>query len=599
MKLLAGNDWLSFSQESDQPVLAISFSPSGRSLLAVFPNMIVSWDVDSRRRQSARLLSTKAAHFSPRGNLLISFASVEGRIWNISEHGQIDAGWSLTQEVSLGPVSLSQFGTSVAGRVSSKAEAGIWDIVSGTRTTTVRSRMHWGFEKVVIHPNGRALLTGYRDGVLEGWEIPTGKSLGKLNGHKVPVVAIAYSADGKVVVSGGRSQSGRGSEVIVWDGQRDKEKRRIRANKSISDLVLSSGGTWLALLETDGIATIMKTDGHANEILPFEKETNWFNEVNCLAFSPDSRFVVGGNGPPSSFVASGFLYVWDVQNARFVARHQKLNNSNVCAVAFVGDNELVFGGIQAYLNGFDLGTGGTTLRYFKSTDIFSVTLAIAMSPDRKMFAVGTGSVRAIPKSLDGPLSEIKLFEVGNVNPVGFFKDENLGVHALAISQDGNLLASGGQDGSLVVWDIAARKKRQSLLGNDQTVSCVAFSKDGRYLACGRHDHNVRVWNLSTGDQVGLFRGHGGYVTSIVFDPSGESIVSASADRTVRIWDFVTGQARASWAVAESAKSSPRYDTGFVRKGAFDTVPMALSPDGNTLVVGVSGEGIRMWRASPR
>jgi WD40 repeat protein len=70
---------------------------------------------------------------------------------------------------------------------------------------------------------------------------------------------------------------------------------------------------------------------------------------------------------------------------------------------------------------------------------------------------------------------------------------------------GALLATGGDDRAIVVWDVDGQgqlTERRRLIGHTDRVTSLAFSADGRWLASGGEDRRVLLWDLSSGEQVG-------------------------------------------------------------------------------------------------
>ncbi|MFQ8345454.1 WD40 repeat domain-containing protein, partial [Mycolicibacterium nivoides] len=82
--------------------------------------------------------------------------------------------------------------------------------------------------------------------------------------------------------------------------------------------------------------------------------------------------------------------------------------------------------------------------------------------------------------------------------------------------DGTRVASGGDDGTVRVWDVRTWSQVGSPLIHPGSVNTVAFSPDGTRVASGGQDGTVRVWDVRTWSQVGSPLIHPGSVNSVAF-----------------------------------------------------------------------------------
>jgi len=142
------------------------------------------------------------------------------------------------------------------------------------------------------------------------------------------------------------------------------------------------------------------------------------------------------------------------------------------------------------------------------------------------------------------------------------------VRGLAFLPDGKMLASVGRDGFLRLGNIETGAEKWSVAGHSGGIVCLAVSADGLLLATGGQDRNARLWD-ATGKAKGTLIGHRETINALAFSPDGKTLATVSDDRTVRLWETDTGDA--------FLRSPPGPGSALTA--------VAFSPDGKALAAG--------------
>jgi WD40 repeat protein len=163
--------------------------------------------------------------------------------------------------------------------------------------------------------------------------------------------------------------------------------------------------------------------------------------------------------------------------------------------------------------------------------------AIAISPDGELIASGSSD------------KTIKLWSLSTGELFHSFGGRSLlssaghrdRIRAVAFGADGRTLISGSDDGTVKRWDLTSLKLSTTLPEHGWGVSAIAISPDGLLLASGGRDGRIYLWDLETEELIDTLTKHRDQVTALTISRDGYQLASASYDKTIRLWDLETSQ----------------------------------------------------------
>jgi WD40 repeat protein len=299
---------------------------------------------------------------------------------------------------------------------------------------------------VAVHPLGKILASsgGYLDdnshnflGEIRLWDLEQPKKLPRrLLGHSGPVRAIAFSSDGKYLLTGGEDEKAR-----LWDVESETVRQVYEHHKAwINAVALQPNGDMAASASEDGKAVLWDLGAKRPPIELFHGG----RPVRCVAFSPDGKTLVTG-------AVGGAVKMWDVATGKEKRAIPNAHQFGTTAVAFSPSGQfLATAGEDQIIRLWPLGDEKLPMEYEGHTD--TVTAIVFDETGKRLFS----------SSVDMTV------KVWDTDPGNFATSEDQGK------------STTGQE-------------TLTLRGHTGSVTCLAIAPDGRRLMSGSWDQTIRIW----------------------------------------------------------------------------------------------------------
>ena len=323
------------------------------------------------------------------------------------------------------------------------------------------------------------------------------------------------------------------------------------------------GGLVTALLQPrTSLPTAPVTDlgPEPTAILPARSGAIW-----SVALSEDGTTMVMG-------IENGRISVWDVPGRRLkFDLHPEKNDQApahkgpVWALDFTPDGQkLISASDDGTIKIWDLPSG----RQLKSIPVGTPVRTAAVSPSGAWVAIGDR------------FGEVSVFDLAQERILLQYQQEST-VNGVAFCPDNLTVASVSTDGTVVLWEVAGKRKRFTLTGHTGPVYGLSFSPDSLELATSSWDKTVILWDINTGTLKKQFKAHDEGVLAVQFSPDGTMLATAGQDGTARIWDSESMELLATF----------RRHQGTIFAARFDKL-------GDLLATGGQDGAVRIWDVGP-
>jgi WD40 repeat-containing protein SMU1 len=206
--------------------------------------------------------------------------------------------------------------------------------------------------------------------------------------------------------------------------------------------------------------------------------------------------------------------------------------------------------------------GGSRFNIFTGRKVVQKITAVELPPKRKVGKIKLGKCEHLV-SLFSPSGKyfvcggtdglIEIFDpitfkhttdLAYQNEQKFMLQAHSPVQSMAMSRDEALLATGGKDGTLTLWDATRGVVEKSLAGaHAGAITSVAVSGAGQTILTASLDHAVRLWGRKSGNMLNEFLGHSSFVNSAAFGETDNTIISGGSDGKICVWDAQTRHSR--------------------------------------------------------
>lgn len=321
-------------------------------------------------------------------------------------------------------------------------------------------------------------------------------------GHDMRVTSIAFSKDGKSIITGSWDNTAR-----IWD-LNGKSIQIFKGHTSwLSSVAFSPDGKSIITGSGDNTIRLWNLNGETIQVI------DGFYAYSVV-FSPDGKFILVGCANKSAIL-------WDLKGK--IIQVFEGHTKDVFSAAFSSNGEFVLTGSgDKTAKLWDL--NGKLIQVFEGHN--SGLASVSFSPDNKSILTGSEDKTAILWELNGKQSFI-------------FKGHLQRLYSVSFSPDGKLILTGSFDKTIRLWDLRNNISKIVHRVEESTSFFDSFplSPDGKnILAFGDKENIPKLFNLKF-KMIQAFKGHSSDVTAASFSPDGKYILTASQDSTVRLWDL--------------------------------------------------------------
>ena len=444
---------------------------------------------------------------------------------------------------------------------------------------------------ICFSPDGKLLASSTinKTGLVILWDTTNYERVAEIKAGRYTglVYSIRFSPDGGLIAFGGDDGKIRLLDVVG----REEIGMLEGHGKYIRSICFSPDGSLLASVGADD--TIKLWDMATHKVIK-----TFSHPAGNAVFSPDGKLLAIGEfgiirlydikqkkeratnippefsglidfSPDGKLLASGSLKLWNVDDLKEVTAPAVDFVLGLEAVRFSPDGRFLVRAGYCQVMILDM----KTQKEIKAPNEYGIdAFSVAISSDSRLLA--TGGFDDLVGLWD--LESHKLVSTFRTfrepwNPLGSLTS------SMAISPDNRFLAAGSLNDKVTIWSIKDNKEFAVVDAKLTEVNTVAFSLDSKLLAFGGPG-GLELWDMQTKKEVPL-DGDAGNVSCVAFSPDGKLLASGGEDKVVHLWDL-----------KKLKEAGTLRSLSVIRS-------LAFSPDGRWLAIGCANQKVRLWDMS--
>eukprot|EP01041_Mallomonas_annulata_P004381 gene4381-8724_t len=510
--------------------------------------------------------------FSPDGNKAVSGSDDASiKIWDVNTGEIIHTIMGHSGAVT--SVSFSSNGQFILS-TSSDCSIRLWNVLTGHEESFLEGHTECILCAIYSPNNNNRIASGSEDKLIKLWNVITSAATTTtttttitlqhemtLEGHNVPVLCLAFSSDGNMLISGSEDQ-----QIRIWNVL-DGMFSLLTLLEGCHDV--SGGGDKLIKvwdISSGGGVCIHTLEGHVGPVtaISFRPHTEQEQQQQLVSASGDKNIKIwdlksnlhesvieGHIGAVTglavtyqgSRLASGStdqnIIFWDTNTGNIISKRK--NQDKITSLAFNSDNSmLAVASEDKFIRIYDVSLG-TILNTFEDSKCRRISSILFSSDNSKLISATHDKNIKIWNIASGTIENVLSGHTNYVNCIHMSSPCTTTSTTSATTTNtssNNQLVSCSDDETVKIWDLTTGNLLFTYKGHNGFVYAVSLHPHGTTVASGGMDKAIHIWNSRDGSLECSFEGHVDYISSLSFNSNGSKIVSGSADTTIRLWDVL-------------------------------------------------------------